>query len=51
MQWHKSRDRDPGTLWLRSILKSVLQQTPAGEAMRTKPRAKVANLRRHRNEY
>jgi LysR family transcriptional regulator, nod-box dependent transcriptional activator len=24
MQWHKSRDRDPGTLWLRSTLKSVL---------------------------
>jgi len=27
MQWHKSRDRDPGTLWLRSVLKSVVPQT------------------------
>jgi LysR family nod box-dependent transcriptional activator len=51
MQWHKSRNRDPGTLWLRSMLKSVLQQTPTGEAIRTKPRAKVANLRGHRNEH
>jgi len=24
MQWHKSRDRDPGTIWLRSTLKSIL---------------------------
>jgi LysR family nod box-dependent transcriptional activator len=24
MQWHKSRDRDPGTVWLRSMLKSAL---------------------------
>jgi LysR family transcriptional regulator, nod-box dependent transcriptional activator len=26
MQWHKSRDHDPGTVWLRSILKSALGQ-------------------------
>jgi len=25
MQWHRSRDRDPGTIWLRTILKSVAQ--------------------------
>ncbi len=24
MQWHMSRDRDPGTVWLRSVLKSAL---------------------------
>jgi LysR family transcriptional regulator, nod-box dependent transcriptional activator len=51
MQWHKSRNRDPGTLWLRSMLKSVLQQTPAGEAIRTMPRAKAASVRGHRNEH
>jgi DNA-binding transcriptional LysR family regulator len=51
MQWHKSRDRDPGTLWLRSLLKSVVPQTLAREAATTKPRAKVANLRSHRGEY
>ena len=25
MQWHKSRDHDPGTVWLRSMLKSALR--------------------------
>lgn len=25
LQWHGSRDRDPGTVWLRTILKSVAQ--------------------------
>ena len=24
MQWHRSRDRDPGTIWLRSMLKAAL---------------------------
>jgi len=24
MQWHKSRDRDPGTAWLRSLLKDAI---------------------------
>jgi DNA-binding transcriptional LysR family regulator len=28
MQWHKSRDRDPGTIWLRSTLKSVVAEGP-----------------------
>jgi len=26
LQWHRSRDRDPGTVWLRTILKSVAQE-------------------------
>ena len=50
MQWHKSRDRDPGTVWLRSMLKSVMLQAPAGESV-TKPREKVAKVRGHRNEH
>ncbi|HEY6329531.1 MAG TPA: LysR family transcriptional regulator [Blastocatellia bacterium] len=29
MQWHKSRDRDPGTIWLRSMLKSVVTEKAA----------------------
>jgi LysR family transcriptional regulator, nod-box dependent transcriptional activator len=29
MQWHKSRDRDPGTIWLRSMLKSVIGEKAA----------------------
>jgi LysR family nod box-dependent transcriptional activator len=29
MQWHKSRDRDPGTIWLRSFLKSVVAEKAA----------------------
>lgn len=31
MQWHKSRDRDPGTAWLRSIFKSALGESVANE--------------------
>lgn len=27
MQWHRSRDRDPGTVWLRSILKSAIEES------------------------
>jgi LysR family transcriptional regulator, nod-box dependent transcriptional activator len=26
MQWHKSRDRDPGTAWLRSVLKDAVEE-------------------------
>jgi len=29
MQWHRSRDRDPGTIWLRTILKSALDESGA----------------------
>jgi DNA-binding transcriptional LysR family regulator len=35
MQWHKSRDRDPGTVWLRSMLKSALGGSPMGKGSRT----------------
>jgi LysR family nod box-dependent transcriptional activator len=31
MQWHKSRAHDPGTIWLRSTLKSALSETPGNE--------------------
>ncbi len=51
MQWHKSRDRDPGTLWLRSLLKSVLPQTPAVKAITTTSAAKTANMRGHIKEH
>jgi len=27
MQWHKSRDHDPGTVWLRSVLKSAIAES------------------------
>jgi DNA-binding transcriptional LysR family regulator len=39
MQWHRSRDRDPGTIWLRSVLKSVIAESPLNRETRTpKPR-------------
>jgi LysR family transcriptional regulator, nod-box dependent transcriptional activator len=31
MQWHRSRDRDPGSLWLRSVLKSAVAESPLSE--------------------
>jgi LysR family transcriptional regulator, nod-box dependent transcriptional activator len=34
MQWHKSRAQDPGTVWLRSMLKSALSQSATGEGPR-----------------
>jgi DNA-binding transcriptional LysR family regulator len=42
MQWHKSRDRDPGTVWLRSLLKSVMPQQPAEEPAKPQPRVQPA---------
>jgi LysR family nod box-dependent transcriptional activator len=30
MQWHRSRDRDPGTIWVRTILRSVCHGEPYG---------------------
>ena len=27
MQWHRSRDRDPGSVWLRSVLKSAIAES------------------------
>lgn len=32
MQWHKSRDRDPGTIWLRSVLKEAVSKSSLNEA-------------------
>ena len=48
MQWHKSRDRDPGTVWLRSLLKSVIPHARVHEAPGPKPRAHVISERRPR---
>jgi len=48
MQWHKSRDRDPGTVWLRSLLKSVVPHARVHEAPGPKPRAHVISDRRPR---
>ena len=31
MQWHKSRERDPGTVWLRSMLRAALAEQPKQE--------------------
>lgn len=28
MQWHRSRDTDPGTIWLRSVLKTAAAESP-----------------------
>ncbi len=48
MQWHKSRNRDPGTVWLRSLLKSVVPHARVHEAPGPKPRAHVIGDRRPR---
>ena len=45
MQWHKSRDRDPGTLWLRSLLRSAVPPIRTQESPRSKPRAQTVNIR------
>ena len=44
MQWHKSRDRDPGTLWLRSLLRSAVPRTQ--ESSRPKARVQPVNIKR-----
>jgi DNA-binding transcriptional LysR family regulator len=44
MQWHKSRDRDPGTLWLRSLLRSAVPQVQTQEP-RPKPPGQPVNIR------
>jgi len=44
MQWHKSRDRDPGTLWLRSLLRSAVPRTQ--ESPPPKARVQPVNIRR-----
>jgi LysR family transcriptional regulator, nod-box dependent transcriptional activator len=45
MQWHKSRDRDPGTIWLRSMLTSVIAEgaIPKEMGMRPERRANEAS--------
>ena len=43
MQWHKSRDRDPGTLWLRSLLRSAVPRTL--ESPPPKARVQPVNIR------
>jgi DNA-binding transcriptional LysR family regulator len=45
MQWHRSRDRDPGTVWLRSVLKSGLAKD-SSEPTRTEARAAFARNRK-----
>jgi DNA-binding transcriptional LysR family regulator len=40
MQWHKSRDRDPGIVWLRSVLKSVIAESASKESAETAKRGK-----------
>ncbi|MBZ5576204.1 MAG: LysR family transcriptional regulator [Acidobacteriia bacterium] len=45
MQWHKSRDRDPGTLWLRSLLRSVVPPVQTQDSPRPKPRPQTVNIR------
>jgi LysR family nod box-dependent transcriptional activator len=40
MQWHRSRDRDPGTVWLRSVLKSVIGESSLNKEARTAKRAR-----------
>jgi LysR family transcriptional regulator, nod-box dependent transcriptional activator len=37
MQWHKSRDRDPGTMWLRSVLKAAVSKSSLNEAGPKRP--------------
>jgi len=35
MQWHRSRDRDPGVVWLRSVLKSAIAESSPTKGGRT----------------
>jgi DNA-binding transcriptional LysR family regulator len=44
MQWHKSRDRDPGTLWLRSLLRSAVPQVQTQEP-RPRSHGQAVNIR------
>lgn len=45
MQWHKSRDPDPGTAWLRSVLKNALNSN-ASKERRQAPRTGISSSRR-----
>ncbi len=46
MQWHKSRDRDPGTLWLRSLLRSAVPKVQTQQPARPRPRVQPLSMRR-----
>lgn len=46
MQWHRSRDRDPGTIWLRSLLKSAPREVQP--ASRLSHNARSSSPSRHR---
>ena len=35
IQWHRSRDRDPGSIWLRSILKSAIAESTLNKGAAT----------------
>jgi len=48
MQWHKSRDRDPGTVWLRSLLKSVVPHARVHKTSGSKSRTQSISDRRPR---
>ncbi|HUA18056.1 MAG TPA: LysR family transcriptional regulator [Bryobacteraceae bacterium] len=39
MQWHRSRDRDPGSVWLRSVLKSAVAASSLNQEVPTVIRA------------
>jgi len=51
MQWHKSRDRDPGNAWLRSLLKSVLPPVSTQEPAKARSGRQAASLRSGRNGH
>jgi DNA-binding transcriptional LysR family regulator len=38
MQWHKSRDRDPGAAWLRSLLKDTIEDCDAQKSIKSAAR-------------
>jgi len=40
MQWHKSRDHDPGTVWLRSVFKSAIAESSLNGAAEPAKRAR-----------
>ncbi len=47
MQWHRSRDRDSGTQWLRSVLKSVVAESSLNKGPGITPAAIYGKPRRH----
>jgi len=44
MQWHRSRDRDPGIVWLRSVLKASIAASSLKEGVRSwkSPRTRIS---------